>query len=142
MTSETLERFLGPQELTHAKAVAELRAGLKLSHWMWWEMPQLRGLGASAKSVKYGIAHRHEARWYLAHPVLGPRLLEICMAMCMHPTKSPEAILGPTDARKAQSMASLFSTVQGAPEIFQDLLDAFYAGMRCKQTDALLAADG
>lgn len=135
-----LERFLGPQELTHAKALSELRAGLKLSHWIWWELPQLRGLGTSVKSEKYGLANLGEARLYLGHPILGARLVELCMALMAHKGSSPEAILGPIDARKLQSMATLFASVQGAPAVFQDILDGFFAGMRCLRTEAMLTA--
>ena len=135
-----LERFLGPQELTHAKALSEMRAGLKLSHWIWWEFPQLRGLGTSVKSVKYGLADLSEARFYLAHPLLGTRLVELCMALMAHRGAAPEAVLGPVDARKVQSMASLFSHVDGAPAVFQDILDGFYGGMRCMRTDQMLAS--
>jgi uncharacterized protein (DUF1810 family) len=138
--SDDLNRFLGPQELSHAKALSELRAGLKLSHWIWWELPQLRGLGTSVKSVKYGLADLNEARFYLSHPLLGPRLVELCMALMSHRGTTPEAILGPIDARKVQSMATLFSAVVGAPAVFQDILDGFYAGMRCPRTDAMLSA--
>ncbi|QTN36978.1 DUF1810 domain-containing protein [Cognatishimia activa] len=135
-----LERFLGPQELTHAKALSEMRAGLKLSHWIWWEFPQLRGLGTSVKSVKYGLADLSEARFYLAHPLLGPRLVELSMALMAHRGAAPEAVLGPVDARKVQSMATLFSRIDGAPAVFQDILDGFYGGMRCMRTDQMLAS--
>lgn len=134
-----LERFLGPQELSHAKALKELRSGLKLSHWIWWEMPQLRGLGTSVKSVKYGLSDLTEARFYLSHPLLGRRLVELSMALMAHKGTPPEAILGPIDARKVQSMATLFEAVQGAPAVFEDILDTFYAGMRCRRTQDMLA---
>lgn len=134
-----LDRFLKPQELTHAKALSELRAGLKLSHWMWWELPQLRQLGKSKRAVDFGLADLQEATQYLAHPVLGVRLIEMCMALMMHSYKSPEAILGPVDAMKLRSMATLFANVPGAPAVFTDLLDAFYGGHRCAATEAALA---
>ena len=133
-----LERFVERQELTHAKAVSELQSGMKLSHWIWWEMPQLRGLGTSAKSVRYGLMDALEARDYLAHPILGRHLLELAIAMMMHRGKTPEQILGPVDARKVQSMATLFETVDGAPAVFADLLDGFYGGMRCLRTQDML----
>ena len=137
--AKDLDRFLSPQELTHAKALAELRGGLKLSHWIWWELPQLRGLGTSVKSQKYGLADLGEARSYLAHPVLGKRLVELCMALMMHQGKTPEAVLGPMDARKVQSMATLFAAIEGAPAVFEDILDGFYAGMRCARTAERIA---
>lgn len=140
-TTEDLERFLLPQDMTHAKALAEMRGGLKLSHWMWWEFPQLRSLGKSKRAVDYGLKDLNEATRYLAHPVLGARLLEMCMALMMHQGKSPEAIMGPVDAMKLRSMATLFAAVPGAPAVFGDILSVFYANISCPQTKALLAAD-
>lgn len=134
-----LDRFLNPQELTHAKALSELRMGLKLSHWMWWELPQLRQLGKSKRAVDYGLADLREATQYLAHPVLGVRLVEMCMALMMHGYKNPEAILGPVDAVKLRSMATLFAQVPGAPDVFKDLLDTFFGGHGCAATKAALA---
>ena len=134
-----LERFVEPQLLTHAKALAELRGGLKLSHWMWWEIPQLRGLGRSYRAKTYGLADMDEAMRFLAHPTLGPHLLEMCIALMMHRDKSPEAILGPVDALKLQSSATLFAQVPGAPDVFKDILKSFFGGMRCSRTEALLA---
>lgn len=140
-TTEDLERFLLPQEMTHAKALAEMRGGLKLSHWMWWEFPQLRGLGKSKRAVDYGLKDLNEATEYLAHPVLGARLLEMCMALMMHQGKSPEAIMGPIDAMKLRSMATLFAAVPGAPAVFRDILSVFFADISCPQTKAILNVD-
>lgn len=140
-TTEDLERFLLPQDMTHAKALAEMRGGLKLSHWMWWEFPQLRSLGKSKRAVDYGLKDLNEATRYLAHPVLGARLLEMCLALMMHQGKSPEAIMGPVDAMKLRSMATLFAAVPGAPAVFRDILTVFYADISCPQTKALLATD-
>ena len=129
-----LERFISQQDASHAQALAELRAGLKLSHWIWWELPQLRGLGRSARAHEYGLADLEEATRYLAHPVLGPRLVEMCMALLMHARKPPESILGPVDALKVRSMATLFSHVPGAPAVFKDVLEGFYGGFACEET--------
>ena len=104
-----LERFVERQELTHAKAVSELRSGMKLSHWIWWEMPQLRGLGTSAKSVRYGLMDALEARDYLAHPILGRHLLELAIAMMMHRGKTPEQILD----------AQCLLTIRGGETVFE-----------------------
>lgn len=119
----------------------ELRTGLKLSHWIWWELPQLRGLGTSKRAMDYGIADLDEATRYLGHPVLGPRLVELCMALIVHVGKSPEAILGPVDAVKLRSMATLFEAVDGAPAIFSDILDGYFAGMRCQKTQDMLVTE-
>ena len=139
-TTQDLDRFLMPQEMTHAKALAEMRAGMKLSHWMWWEFPQLRSLGKSKRAVDYGLQDLDEAQAFLSHPVLGAHLVEMCMALMMHKGKSPEAIMGPVDAMKLQSMATLFAAVPGAPAVFRDILTGFYAGMSCPRTKALLEA--
>lgn len=136
-----LDRFLMPQEMTHAKALMEMRSGMKVSHWMWWEFPQLRGLGKSKRAMDYGLKDLDEATRYLGHPVLGMRLLELSIAVMMHQGKTPEAIMGPVDALKLQSMATLFAAVPGAPDVFQDILTSFYAGMACPRTRALLEAD-
>ena len=138
-TIHDLERFLMPQEMTHAKALSEVRAGLKLSHWIWWEFPQLRALGKSKRATDYGLKDLDEATQYLAHPVMGTRLVELSMAMMMHQGKGPEAILGPVDAMKLCTCATLFAQVPGAPAVFNDILGAFYAGVECPKTLALIA---
>jgi len=137
-TIHDLERFLLPQEMTHAKALVEIRSGMKLSHWMWWEFPQLRGLGRSKRAKDYGLRDLDEATRYLAHPEMGKRLVELSMALMMHQNKSPEMIMGPVDAVKLRSMATLFAEVPGAPAVFKDILQVFYAGMACPKTLMLL----
>jgi uncharacterized protein (DUF1810 family) len=142
MDKDNLDRFLQPQEITHSKALMELRTGLKLSHWIWWELPQLRGLGKSQRAHDYGLIDLDEAGRYLGHPLLGMRLLEMFMALLAHRDKSPEAILGPVDAMKLRSCATVFARVPGAPDIFQDALDAFFGGQTCLRTDELLDTSG
>ncbi|GAA6209364.1 hypothetical protein NBRC116601_26570 [Cognatishimia sp. WU-CL00825] len=141
VNKQDLERFLQPQAMTHAKALAEVRSGLKLSHWIWWELPQLRGLGRSQRAEDYGLQDLDEATRYLGHPVLGKRLMEICMALLMHQNRPPEAILGPIDAQKLRSMATLFARVPGTPDVFQDILDQFFGGLSCPLTQSRLAAE-
>lgn len=126
MTS--LDRFLAPQEATYATALEEIRAGRKVSHWMWWIFPQLRSLGYSPTAKAYGIADLGEAAAYLAHPVLGPRLVAAARAMLAHRGVSAEEVLGEVDGRKLRSCATLFAAVPGAPPEFRAILDAFYAG--------------
>ena len=121
-----LSRFLAPQEQTYATALVELRRGRKESHWMWWIFPQLAALGRSSTAKAYGLADLEEARAYLAHPVLGPRLVEASRAMLGHKGQPPEAILGGVDAIKLRSCATLFATVPDAPPEFRTLLDTFY----------------
>ncbi|SFL70451.1 DUF1810 domain-containing protein [Shimia aestuarii] len=135
-----LERFLPRQDETHARAVAELRAGRKVTHWIWWEIPQLRSLGRSQRARDYGLADLDEAERYLAHPVLAARLIALCDAVLLHEGMAPEAIMGPVDALKLQSSMTLFSAVPGAPDVFERVLVKFFEGQRCALTEAELAS--
>jgi uncharacterized protein (DUF1810 family) len=139
MTGFDLGRFVSAQEDIYARALAELRAGRKQSHWMWFIFPQLAGLGSSPIAVRYAIQSAAEARAYLAHPLLGPRLGEGVAAMLAHKGTRPEAILGGIDALKFRSSLTLFEAVTDAPESFADALDAFYDGERDQRTLELLA---
>lgn len=132
-----LDRFVRAQDLTWDDALAELRAGTKHGHWMWFVFPQLAGLGHSSTARHYAIADLDEARRYLAHPVLGPRLVEAAAALLAHRDHPPEAILGPIDAMKLRSSLTLFEAAGGDP-CFAEALDAFYAGERDPMTMALL----
>ena len=135
-----LGRFIEAQEFGLAVALAELRAGRKQSHWMWFIFPQLAGLGTtSPMAVRYAIASAAEARACLADPVLGTRLREGVAAMLGHREKSAEAILGGIDALKFRSCLTLFEAVAGEPALFTEALDAFYDGARDERTLELLA---
>ena len=134
-----LERFVAAQEGTYATALAELRRGRKESHWMWWIFPQLASLGRSGTAKAYGIADLAEAEAYLAHPVLGPRLVEASRAMLMHRGRDPAAVLGGIDELKLRSSATLFAAVPGAAPEFGQVLDAFYGGEADPLTEAALA---
>ncbi len=131
------DRFLTAQEGTYDTALRELRAGRKASHWMWFIFPQLTALGRSGTAKRYGIDGLAEARAYLAHPVLGPRLIEAAGAVLTHPDRSAEAIMGGIDAKKLRSSATLFEAA-GGDEVFSELLDTFYGGARCPLTLDLL----
>ena len=133
-----IERFLRAQESTFATALRELQAGRKETHWMWWIFPQLAALGRSPTAKTYGIADLEEARAYLAHPVIGPRLVEAARAMLRHQGRAPAAILGAVDALKLRSCATLFAAVPGAPPEFRAILDAFYDGEADPLTEAEL----
>ena len=133
-----LERFLLPQEDTFDTALAELRAGRKASHWMWWIFPQLAALGRSGTAKAYGLENLAEAEAYLAHPVLGPRLVEAMRAMLGNRGKNPEAVLGAVDAMKLRSCATLFARVPGADPVFSEVLAAFYGGEADPMTERLL----
>lgn len=137
-----LERFVRAQASTYARALAELQEGSKRSHWMWFIFPQLRGLGSSAMAQAYGIAGLAEARAYVAHPVLGPRLLECVRALLGHAGRSAESILGGIDALKLCSCLTLFA--RAAPEVpeFVRALEAFCGGVPDPLTLRMLGDDG
>jgi len=132
-----LSRFHEAQAGTYDTALAELAAGAKVTHWMWFIFPQLRALGRSSTAEYYGIADLAEARAYLADPVLGPRLIACVRTLLGHKGAAPEAIMGPVDAKKLRSCATLFEAAGGGAE-FGELLDGFYGGRRCSRTLELL----
>ncbi|MFI7586141.1 DUF1810 domain-containing protein [Spongisporangium articulatum] len=132
MTDEfDLNRFVEAQAGgVFERAVAEVRAGEKRSHWMWFVFPQVAGLGMSATSRRYAISGRAEAVAYLAHPVLGRRLLECCEAVAgLPPGTSAERVFGSVDALKLRSCLTLFETVSAEP-VFGRLLDRLFGGVR------------
>ncbi len=139
MAGFDLDRFVEAQGLAWPTALAELKAGRKQSHWMWFVFPQLAGLGSSPMAVHYAIRSADEARAYLAHPVLGARLREGVAAMLAHKGQSAESILGGIDALKFCSSLTLFETVAAEQEPFAEALDAFYGGGRDERTLELLA---
>ncbi|AXC49127.1 DUF1810 domain-containing protein [Paracoccus suum] len=135
-----LNRFHEAQSDVHGRALAELRAGRKTSHWMWFIFPQLAALGRSSTAKHYGIAGLAEARDYLADPVLGERLRQAATAMLANRGTPPEAVLGQVDALKLRSSATLFAAAGGG-EVFQELLDEFYGGQPCPLTQQALVTD-
>ena len=137
-----LERFLVAQSPVIAQVLAELRAGRKASHWMWFVFPQMRGLGSSSMAEIFGIASLDEARAYLAHPVLGPRLRECCTLMLQVPGRSAQEILGFPDDLKFRSCLTLFTLADPAETLFTQCLDRFYAGQPDPRTLALCGTMG
>ena len=133
-----LERFVLAQAGTYDQALVELRAGHKRSHWMWWIFPQVKGLGQSPTSQAYAIAGVGEARAYLAHDVLGPRLLECCRALLDLEDVSAERVLGGIDAMKLRSSMTLFAHADPGERLFTDVLDRFYDGEQDDRTARLL----
>jgi uncharacterized protein (DUF1810 family) len=126
-----LERFVRAQDDggTYQAALAELRAGRKRSHWMWFVFPQVAGLGSSSVARHYAISGLDEARAYLAHPVLGPRLVEVAQALTGLPGGDPVAVLGPVDALKLRSSMTLFAhAADGGEPVFAEVLGKYYAG--------------
>ncbi|MCW8088379.1 DUF1810 domain-containing protein [Sabulicella glaciei] len=133
-----LARFVAAQEGVLDRARAELRAGAKRSHWMWFVFPQLRRLGRSEMAHRFGIASAEEARAYLAHPVLGPRLLD-CKALALaSPAASALALFGPPDDMKFRSCMTLFARVRPGPSPFKEALARFFEGEPDPRTLALL----
>jgi uncharacterized protein (DUF1810 family) len=133
-----LARFVEAQAPVYAAALAELKRGRKESHWMWFVFPQLAGLGRSAMAQYYAIGSLAEARAYLGHPLLGPRLIECTEAIIAHRDLTAEAIFGPVDAMKLRSSLTLFEAA-GAPEPFGAALHLFFGGVRDAATLGLLA---
>jgi uncharacterized protein (DUF1810 family) len=125
-----LDRFVSAQVGSYEQALRELRAGRKRTHWMWFVFPQIEGLGYSATARRYAIRNREEARAYLGHPVLGPRLVECCSALLAHRARSAREILGSPDDMKLNACATLFETVADGEPVFGRILDAFYGGAR------------
>ena len=139
MTSP-LDRFVDAQDAggTYDTALAELRAGHKRSHWMWFVLPQLAGLGRSGMAQRYAIADLAEARAYLAHPVLGPRLLDCARALTALDTTDPVAVLGSVDAQKLRSSMTLFAHADPDQPLFPAVLDRFFAGAEDDATTSRL----
>ncbi|WHZ10081.1 MAG: DUF1810 domain-containing protein [Burkholderiaceae bacterium] len=141
-----LDRFVEAQAPVWAGVRAELAAGAKTSHWMWFVFPQLRGLGSSAMAQHYGIASLAEAQAYLAHPLLGPRLREGVALLLAQRGRSAREIFGATDEMKLRSSLTLFAqAVRGGADepLFRQALARYFDGAQDARTLALLqAADG
>lgn len=139
-----LERFVSAQDQggTYEAAVAELRSGRKRSHWMWFVFPQISGLGESPISKKYAIASLAEARAYLAHDILGPRLVESARIVAALKAPSAGDIFGGIDAMKLRSSMTLFARADPTNPVFGEVLDAYFGGEPDPATDRLLGAQG
>ena len=133
------DRFVAAQCGVIEIAMAELAAGAKRSHWMWFVLPQLEGLGRSEMARFYGIASRAEALAYWQHPLLGPRLLQCCNLLLPHVGCAADRIMGPVDALKLRSSLTLFEQVAPEQPTFAALLEGFYGGARDAATLALLS---
>jgi uncharacterized protein (DUF1810 family) len=135
-----LERFVAAQNQagTYDAAVDELRSGRKRSHWMWFVFPQIAGLGQTPTSRKYAISSLDEARAYLAHPVLGRRLIECAEILGQHRGRSAEEIFGGIDAMKLRSSMTLFAYADSANPIFVQVLEAYFGGVPDEATERLL----
>jgi uncharacterized protein (DUF1810 family) len=137
-----LERFVLAQDAVWDDVEAELAAGAKRSHWMWFVFPQLEGLGRSATARHYALAGIEEARAYLGHPRLASRLRRAAALMLRHKDRPAEAILGGIDAAKLRSSMTLFARADPGEAVFREVIDAFYGGAEDPRTVALLEAAG
>lgn len=139
--SRDLDRFVAAQKSVYAQALAELVAGRKRTHWMWFVFPQLTGLGSSAMAERYALASLGEARAFLDHPLLGARLRECTHAVNAHVGRTALEIFGSPDDLKFCSPMTLFeAAAANEGEEFARALDGFYSGRRDATTLRLLAA--
>ena len=132
-----LQRFIDAQNRSgvYDQALRELREGRKRSHWMWFVFPQIAGLGHSAMSQTYAVSGREEAQAYLAHPVLGARLVQTSAALLDLDGTDPVAVFGGIDAQKLRSSMTLFDAVAGDDEpVFRSVLDRYFGGERDQAT--------
>ena len=134
-----LERFVSAQAANYDAALAEIRAGDKRSHWMWYVFPQIAGLGRSSMAQRYAIGSRAEAQAYLDHPLLGARLRDCVAALADVPDPDPVRVFGDIDATKLRSSLTLFEAASGEPA-FGDALDRWFGGRRDDATLWLLDA--
>ena len=123
-----LQRFVDAQAQTYDQALAELRAGEKRTHWMWFVFPQVAGLGRSGMAQRFAISGLEEARAYLSHPTLGRRLVESARALTALDTADPERVLGQVDAQKLRSSMTLFARAAPDEPVFREVLDHYFAG--------------
>ena len=129
-----LSRFHKAQRRDYAEALAEIRAGRKRSHWIWYIFPQIAGLGFSTTSQYYAIQNLDEAKAYLADPVLRERLLEISQALLDLPSSDPSAVMGYPDDLKLKSSMTLFELADPDCPVFPAVLEKFYGGERDRKT--------
>ena len=134
-----LERFVCAQNAVLDQVRSELGSGRKKTHWMWFVFPQLRGLGHSRTSHHFGLASLEEARAYLAHPLLGPRLLECCQLVLQVEGKTAHQIFGDPDDAKFHARMTLFATTRVLPFTFEEALRRYFGGERHPPTMALLS---
>jgi uncharacterized protein (DUF1810 family) len=132
-----LKRFVAAQDAggTYQQAVAELRRGRKTSHWMWFVFPQIAGLGYSPTSRMFAISSLEEARAYLAHPVLGPRLVECATIVAQAQGRTAEQIFGGIDAQKLRSCVTLFLRADPGQPVFGEVLAQYFDGRPDSATD-------
>jgi uncharacterized protein (DUF1810 family) len=133
-----LRRFVDAQAHTYDQALAELRAGEKRTHWMWFVFPQIAGLGHSGMARRFAISGLDEARAYVAHPTLGRRLVECARALTDLDTADANRVLGPVDAQKLRSSMTLFARAAPDEPVFREVLDHYFDGTEDDATTSRL----
>ena len=133
-----LRRFVDAQAHTYDQALAELRAGEKRTHWMWFVFPQIAGLGHSGMAQRFAISGLEEARAYVAHPTLGRRLVESARALTDLDTADADRVLGPVDAQKLRSSMTLFARAAPDEPVFREVLDHYFDGTEDDATTSRL----
>jgi uncharacterized protein (DUF1810 family) len=136
-----LQRFINAQESDYESALAEIKRGQKRSHWIWYIFPQIAGLGFSATSQRYSIKSMAEARAYLAHPILGSRLIECAEAALGVENRTARQIFGSPDDLKLRSCATLFAVVSPSGSVFHRLLEKYFGGEQDIKTLGLIGMD-
>ena len=133
-----ISRYIRAQKRTHAAALCELKRGYKSSHWSWWEIPQIIGLGMTSTSREYAIKDLNEAKDYLANEMLRTHLLELCDALLSLDTNDAEYVMGYPDDLKLRSCMTLFREADPECETFQEVLDKFFGGKPDEKTLRIL----
>ncbi|SHF10420.1 Uncharacterized protein, DUF1810 family [Loktanella atrilutea] len=135
---DEFDHFVAAQDTVHNTVVAELTAGRKKTHWMWFVFPVLTGIGESPMAMFYSLRDADEARAYLAHPLLGPRLTDCMHLLLDHRGTDPVTIMGETDAYKLRACATLFEHAAPTSPVFATVLDEMFSGQRCNKTLRIL----
>ncbi|MGY2082284.1 DUF1810 domain-containing protein [Blastococcus sp. SYSU DS0539] len=133
-----LRRFVDAQAQTYDQALAELRAGEKRTHWMWFVFPQIAGLGRSGMAQRFALSGPAEARAYLEHPTLGRRLVESARALTALDTDDPVRVMGSIDAQKLRSSMTLFAHAAPEQPVFREVLDHYFGGVEDEATTSRL----
>jgi uncharacterized protein (DUF1810 family) len=134
-----LDRFVQAQDDDYERAIQEIKAGRKESHWMWYIFPQFAGLGSSSMAIRYAIKSMAEAKAYLSHPIVGPRLAECFDALCRVEGRSANEIFGSPDDLKLRSCATLFAECSPPDSLSARILEKYFNGQRDERTIELLA---
>ena len=133
-----ISRFMNAHQTDYQRALTEIKNGKKVSHWMWYIFPQLKGLGRSFTSEYYGIQDLDEAKAYLADPILGKHLIEICNALLSLDTNDATEVMGRPDDRKLKSSMTLFDAATESSDVFRLVLEKYYNGKKDYRTLEML----